>query len=377
MTVDHLDVAIIGGGVIGLAVAEAVSRRRGEVALLERHPAFGRETSSRNSEVIHAGIYYPPDMRKTRLCVSGRRLLYRRCAAAGIPHRRCGKLIVAVDESEASSLETLRARGEANGVENLRLIGRRELRKREPHVRAVAALHSPRTGIVDSHALMAHLATEAAAREAYVVFGAAAHGLEPTGKGWTVRYRDSAGEGVLHARAVVNAAGLAAQAVMRLAGLDPEALGLSGYFCKGDYFALRSEKRKLIGGLVYPSPEANLEGLGIHTVADLGGGQKLGPNACYVDTVDYAVDPAHAEAFYRSAARYLPFLEPADLAADTSGIRPKLAGPGEPPRDFHIAHEAGNGAPGFFNLAGIESPGLTACLAIADEVAALIDDYLG
>lgn len=367
-----VDVAVIGGGVIGLSCAAALVGRGRSVVLFERHKSFGQETSSRNSEVIHAGIYYPAGSLKAQLCVAGRRQLYALAEAHGIPCSKCGKVIVATEEKEIPSLEALLAKGQANGVEGLTLLGPDEVAEIEPHVRAVAGLYSPETGIIDSHQLMACFARAAEAHDADLVYGAEVIGLDPIGDGWQVRYRDSQEEGAIATTAVVNAAGLLAQTVMALAGLDVEALGVPGHFAKGEYFALTGSARKKIRGLVYPSPEANLVGLGIHTVVDLGGGVKLGPNAFYVDELEYDVDPAHRSEFFESARQYLPWLSEEDLVPDMSGIRPKLAGPGEGVRDFYIAEETTNGAPGLINLAGMESPGLTASPAIGDYVAELL-----
>jgi L-2-hydroxyglutarate oxidase LhgO len=376
MSETDLDVVIIGAGAVGLAIAAEVAGRFARVVLFERHDRFGVETSSRNSEVVHAGMYYPTGSLKARLCVDGRRRLYDLAGRHGVPFRRCGKLIVAVTEAEEASLEALAARGEANGVEGLRLLSAAEVSAREPHVVARAALLSSETGIVDSHQLMAVFRQMARERGAGVVFGAPVVGLDTVPGGWRVHYRDAGGDGALTARVVVNAGGLGAQAVMRLAGLDPDAIGLGLHLCKGEYFAVQGAHRSIVQGLVYPSPQADLVGLGIHTVIDLGGGLRLGPNAVYVDEVDYAVDPSHRDAFLVNVRPFLPCLEADDLAPAMAGVRPKLSGPGEPARDFHIAHEADHGAPGFFNLAGIESPGLTASPAIGRLVADLVEDFL-
>jgi L-2-hydroxyglutarate oxidase LhgO len=371
-----LDVVIIGGGVVGLAIAGEVAPAFPRVALLDRHAQLGQEVSSRSSEVVHAGLYYPSGTLKTRLCIEGRRLLYDLARQSGVAHARCGKIIVAVDDAEVGSLEALRSRGEANGVEGLRMLTAREVHAREPNVVARAALLSSETGIVDSHALVGALARRAREGGADLVTRGRVDGLERAGDCWRVRYADAGGPAVVTARAVVNAAGLGAQDVMRMAGLDPDALDLTLHLCKGDYFAVVGPRRHLVRGLVYPSPLADLVGLGIHTVVDLGGRLRLGPSAYYVDAVDYTVDEGHRDAFLDSVHPFLPDLEAGDLTVDQAGIRPKLAGPGEAARDFHIAHEANRGAPGFFNLAGIESPGLTASPAIARHVAAMIREHL-
>lgn len=368
------DVAVIGGGAVGLGIAAALTEKTASLVLFERHPDFGRETSSRNSEVIHAGIYYAAGSLKAKLCVEGARLLYRIFEANSLPHRRCGKIIVAVDAEEEGDLEKLRRCGEANGATGLRLLSAAEVREMEPRVKAVAGLYSPDTGIMNAHALMDYYAATASAAGADLLRGAAVEGLAPIKGGWEVRYRDSDGEGKVVARAVVNAAGLGAQAMMRLAGLDPDAMNLTLHPCKGEYFSVSGPKRKFINRLVYPTPLADLKSLGIHTVVSLDGGFKLGPSAFYVDEFDYSVDPANRREFLESARVYLPFLELEDLEPDMSGIRPKLSAEGKPARDFHIAHEPA--APGFFNLAGIDSPGLTASRAIGLYVAGMVGEYL-
>jgi L-2-hydroxyglutarate oxidase LhgO len=371
-----VDLAVVGGGVVGLAIAAQSSGRGREVAVLERHRAVGQETSSRNSEVVHAGLYYPPGTLKARLCVEGARELYALARRHGVAHRRCGKLVVAVASEELDSLRKLRDTGLANGATGLRLLDAADVRQLEPNVSARAALLSPDTGIVDSHALTGAFLGLARDHGATVAVGTKVLGLSLGRDAWRVTYRDGQEDGSLAARAVVNAAGLEAQSVMRMAGLDPDRLGLSRYLCKGEYFAVRGPRRAAVRGLVYPSPEADLAGLGIHTVVDLGGGLRLGPNAFYVQEIDYDVDPAHRGEFLDGARTFLRWLQAEDLVPAMAGVRPKLAGPGEPARDFHIAHEAAAGAPGFFNLAGIESPGLTASPAIARLVADMVDEYL-
>lgn len=370
------DVVLVGAGVVGLGIAAVTAERGRSVAVLERHDSFGRETSSRNSEVVHAGLYYSSGWLKTKLCVEGRRELYELCEKSGVGYRKCGKVLVAVTEDEIAGLEELKANGEACGVEGLRMISAEEVRKLEPNVRAAAGLHSPESGIVDSHQLMEHFKRRLEAAGGDCVFGCEVKGLEAAHGVWTVRYRDAEGEGGIECRAVVNSAGLGAQEVMRMAGLDPDAMNLRLWPCKGEYFAVQGPRRATVGSLVYPSPERDLRGLGIHTVVDLGGGLKLGPSAEYVDEIDYRVDPGKAGAFLEGVRAFLPLLEIEDLVPDMSGVRPKLYGPGAPARDFHIAHEAERGAPGFFNLCGIESPGLTAAPAIARHVSDLVDDCL-
>ncbi len=366
------DAVIIGGGVVGLGVSAALAGQGGSVVLLEQHDEFGRETSSRNSEVIHAGIYYETGSLKARLCVQGRRSLYEFCRAHDVPHRKCGKIVVAVTRDEEEALARLKQRAEANGVEGLELVSRGRMMQMEPRVVARAGLLSPESGIISAHGLMHALAAKAEAGGADLVRGAEVLGLDRAGDAWIVHYRDSEDEADVTARVVINAAGLGAGEVMRMAGLEPANMNLNLYYCKGEYFSVHGSKRRLVNMLVYPLPQANLMSLGIHTVVGLAGELKLGPSAFYVDGIDYRVDPDNRQDFCRDVQSYLPFIEAGDLAPDMSGIRPKLSGPGEPARDFYIAHEHGAGAPGFINLVGIDSPGLTASIAIGEHVASMV-----
>lgn len=365
------DVVVIGGGVVGLAAAAALARAGREVVLLERGDGYGREITQRNSEVVHAGIYYPEGSLKARLCVRGRELLYERCRREGIPHRRLGKFIVACDEEELESLEAYRARGEANGAPGLRVLEAAELSRREPAVRGVAALESPETGIVDGLSLCLSLAAESESHGATLVLRGEVEGFEPSAAGYAVVTRSGDGErSVIETGAVVNAAGLRSDRVAALAGLDVDALGYRLHLCKGDYFALAPGAPLRISRLVYPVPSG--PGLGIHATLDLGGRVRFGPDASFVSEPDYAVDPAKAALFAEAAGRYLPRVRAEWLAPDYAGIRPRLAGPGEPPRDFVVREESAAGLPGFVNLVGIESPGLTAALAIGEEVVELL-----
>ena len=352
---------------VGLACAAALATARRRVVVLERGEGLGRETTSRNSEVVHAGIYYAAGSWKARLCVRGRELLYARCAREGIPHRRLGKWIVACDEAEVAALEDLRARGDANGAPGLRMLAARELARGEPCVSGVAALESPETGIVDAHALCLSLAAEAEAGGAALVLRAEVSEIAPTAGG----YRVIAGEGgAVAAAAVVNAAGLASDRIAALAGIDVDARGYRLHRCKGDYFALAPGAPLRLSRLVYPVPTG--PGLGVHATLDLDGRVRFGPDAAFVTDLDYRVDPAKAAAFAAAASRYLPALRAEWLSPDYAGIRPRLAGVSDPPRDFVVCEESAAGLPGFVNLIGIESPGLTAALAIGEQVASLL-----
>ncbi len=371
---------IIGAGIVGLAIFKTLAEQNHRPILLERHNSPGRETSSRNSNVIHGGMYYPPNSLKAKLCVEGRRLLYPLLENTGIRYVKCGKIIVSVTQEEEVGLAGILKKGLANGVEGLRFLSQNEIARHAPGVKATAALFSPETGVVDVHGLMDALLKMGETAGGTAVFGATVTGLEPlNNRGWRVDYHDSDGPGSLDCRSIVNSAGLKAQTIMRLAGLAPEKMGLELKPCAGRYFSIGGESRKKIKGLIYPAPEANLAGLGIHTIVDFGGGVKLGPDTQYVAPAaeyDYRVDPGLLDKFYQAASRYLPFLQRGDLAPDMAGIRPKLSGPGEKERDFHIEDEARSGAAGFVNLAGIESPGLTSSLAIGKMTAELLTPYV-
>jgi L-2-hydroxyglutarate oxidase LhgO len=361
---------VIGGGVVGLAAAASLARSGRSVLLLERREALARETTARNSEIVHSGIYYPAGSLKAQLCVEGRERLYARCEREGIPHRRLGKWIVAVDAAERAQLEALCARGTQNGAPGLRMLEGDALRA-EPHVRAVAALESPSTGIVDAHALCLSLAAEAESHGALLVLHTEVEGVERGASGYSVATRDAAGAPAqIACAAVVNAAGLDGDAVAACAGIDVEACGYRLHPCKGDYFSLAPGAPLRCSRLVYPLPAG--PGLGVHVTLDLGGRLRFGPDAEYVERPRYDVDPGKAERFAAAASRYLPGLRAEWLAPDYAGVRPKLAGPGVAFRDFVVQEESAAGLPGFVNLIGIESPGLTAALAIGERVARLL-----
>ncbi len=368
---DGVDALVVGAGVVGLACAAALARRGRSVWILERREAPARETTSRNSQVVHAGIYYPPGSLKAELCVEGRELLYERCARLRVPHRVTGKLIVAAAGDDEAELEALRSRGLGNGAPGLELLDAAAVARLEPAVSARAALLSPRTGIVDSHAYADSFLAEAEAHGARLFPRTEATSVERCAAGYRVEARGPAGrrESAV-AATVVNAAGLAADRVAAAAGLDVERLGYRLHPCKGDYFCVAPAAGLRFDRLVYPLPVRS--GLGVHVTLDLAGRIRLGPDAEYVERIDYAVAPGKAEAFARAAARYLPGLRAAWLTPDQAGIRPKRAGPGDGFRDFVVREESGEGRPGLVSLVGIESPGLTAAAAIAERVARLL-----
>ena len=361
---DRVDCVVIGAGVVGLALARTLALRGREVVVLEAEDRIGTGISSRNSEVIHAGIYYPTGSFKARLCVAGNRSLYAFCAAHGVAHRRCGKLIVATDEAEAGKLAGIQAQALANGVADLQWLEAAEARVLEPRLRCTAALLSPSTGIIDSHGLMRALRLEAEAHGAAVVLKSPALGGQATSAGLEVRV-GGAEPMTLLADQVFNAAGLGAQAVARgFEGSTPFSVP-DLHLAKGNYYSLSGPAP--FSRLVYPVPSHG--GLGVHLTLDLGGQARFGPDVEWLDREDYGVDPRRADGFYAAIRTYWPDLAEGALQPAYAGIRPKLHGPGEPAPDFFIQREAAHGVPGLVNLFGIESPGLTACLTLAEEVA--------
>jgi L-2-hydroxyglutarate oxidase LhgO len=361
---DSIDCLVIGAGVVGLAVARALARAGREVIVVEAQGAIGTGTSSRNSEVIHAGIYYPTGLIKTRLCVEGKAMLYAFCRDHGVPHRRCGKLIVAADEAETAKLAALAAQAEANGVPDLVWLTGPEARALEPALVAERALLSPSTGIVDGHALMLALRGEAEAHGAMVALATPVISGRAA-RGGVVIETGGAGAMRLKAAHVVNAAGLGAQAVARAIDGMPADEIPPLHLAKGNYFSLSI--RSPFSRLVYPMPADG--GLGVHLTLDLAGQARFGPDVEWVETVGYDVDPGRAQSFYPAIRTYWPGLPDGALQPAYAGVRPKIARPGGPSTDFLIQTEDEHGVSGLVNLFGIESPGLTACLAIADEVA--------
>ncbi|HON63102.1 MAG TPA: FAD-dependent oxidoreductase [Deltaproteobacteria bacterium] len=366
-------VTIIGAGVVGLAVARELGFCSEQVLVLEKESAPGKGISSRNSEVVHAGIYYPEGSLKAALCVEGSAMLRAYCAKTGVPLKKIGKVIVAASRKEEQALEDLCRKGTANGARDLRMLSGKELKKREPNVRGVCALFSPHTGIIDSHRLVRSLEIQCLAQGAAILYRTTLFAVEKAASGFTCRARGPGGEPYSFAsRVVINAAGLDADEVASLAGIDVDASGCRIYPVKGEYFRVGAAKQGLVSGLVYPVPKRNLMGLGVHATKDLSGSLRLGPNALPAKSRSYEVDPSHAQAFFESARQMLPFLEPADLAPDMAGIRPKIQRPGETVKDFVVRHEAGQGLAGMINLIGIESPGLTSCLSLGRYVADMV-----
>jgi len=367
-------VTVIGAGVVGLAVAARLAPAHPGLVVLERHRRHGQETSSRNSEVVHAGIYYTPGSLKARLCVEGNRRLYEYCQRRGVSARRTGKLISASRSDQLETLEGLWARGSENGV-SLRRLSPPEAADLEPRVLSAGALFSPDTGIVSAHELMDALLVDARRSEAIVQLGSELLAVERSSEGFRLTVRSGEEVESFTSERVVNAAGLDSDRVATLAGIDVAAAGYQLHHCKGSYFSVSPGRAAaLVSRLVYPVPDR--DSLGVHVVLGLDGRLRFGPDAEYLPgragPGDYAVDESKRKGFGAAARQLIPSVRDQDLSPDMAGVRPKLQAPGEPPRDFVIAEESGRGLGGFVNLIGIESPGLTSALAIADHVASLI-----
>jgi len=368
---EKIDITIVGAGVIGLAVALELSEAYQEIFVIEKNYSFGQEISSRNSEVVHAGIYYPRDSLKTKTCIEGRPLLYEFCARNNIAHKKIGKLIVAIDANEVKDLESLFRQGLENGVSDLKLFSQDEVKRLESNVECAAAIYSSSTGILDTHSFMKTLAVQLESRNGMIAYNTELIGIDKAKDGFEVTVEDKR-EGVFKfsTRVFINCAGLNSDKVARLAGLIKDEYKLK--YCKGDYFRVHPSKAKFINQLIYPVPKEDRAGLGIHATLDLAGGLRLGPDDEYIDKIDYNVDASKAKIFYEGVRKFLPFIQLEDISPDMAGIRPKLQGPQEAFRDFMIKEETGNGLSGLINLIGIESPGLTSSLSIAKMVREMV-----
>jgi L-2-hydroxyglutarate oxidase LhgO len=348
---------VIGAGVVGLAVARALALAGREVVILESEDAIGTHTSSRNSEVIHAGIYYPKGSLKARSCVQGKELLYEYCVSHGVPHRRCGKLIVATDEKQIDELKGIQAKAHANGVTDVVWMTRAQALALEPELQCVAALYSPSTGIIDSHALMLAYLGDAEAKGAMLALKSPLEKCEVVADGFVLQES-------IHATTLVNSAGLKAPSIAKAIKGYPADKGPREFYAKGNYYSLN--RKNPFSRLVYPVPEPG--GLGVHITLDLAGQARFGPDVEWVDRIAYDVDPRRADRFYAAIRRYWPGLPDASLSPGYAGIRPKTAGPKDPAPDFEIQGPRQHGVPGLVHLFGIESPGLTASLALAGMV---------
>lgn len=369
---DEVKITIIGAGVVGLAVAAELSSRYDNIIVLERHDTFGQETSSRNSEVLHSGIYYPEGSLKTRLCVDGAEQLYAICKKYSIPHKKLGKLIVAVEQSELGILEKLYKNGQRNNVKGLTILDRDAVNRMEANTKAIASLYSPDTGIVDSHSLMKYFYN--AAKDNGVLFGfnSEVNRLDKESDGFVIGIQQD--DYQFKSKVVINCAGLSSDYIAKLTGIDIQKSGYELKYCKGSYFSYA--KSSPVKMLIYPVPHEELVGLGVHATLDLGGRLRFGPDIEYIENIDYRVDANKRERFYESALKIIRGLDKDALVPDMAGIRPKLSGKNEEKRDFVIKDEAEKGLDGLINLIGIESPGLTASPAIAKMVAGIVSRAL-
>lgn len=365
---EHIDCVVIGAGVVGLAAARRLANSGREVLILEAAERSGTGISARSSEVLHAGLYYPEGSLKARLCLSGRERLHAYCEARAIPHRRCGKLVVASDEAQCPELDAIAARARGNGVAGIEILSRAQALALEPELQCAAALHSPATGIVDSHALMLSLLGDAQAAGALLAVNSPVTGGAVTADGIVLMIGGSEPMELL-AGSVINCAGLSAQALARSLGGLPADTVPPLHYAKGNYYALSG--RAPFSRLIYPLPQPG--GLGVHLTLDLAGGTRFGPDVEWIETLNYRVDPTRADAFAAEIRRYWPALPEGALIPDYAGIRPKLHGPGQPAQDFAVHGPRRHGVRGLVCLYGIESPGLTASLALADFAVAALD----
>lgn len=365
------EVTIIGAGVVGLAIAERLSRKHPHLLLLEKNERYGMETSSRNSEVIHAGIYYPPGSLKALLCVEGREMLYELCEKHALPYKQITKLITATTEAELSKLERIAANAQGNGVV-LQFLDKKKTLALEPNICTEGSLFSPRTGILSVHHLMDYFYTTSVQQQATVQFRCEVVGIEKNNTGYVLHLNENGVHSTITSEIVINAAGLHADTVASYAGIDIEKARYQLSYAKGSYFVVTPSKAKLISRLVYPVPQN--EGLGVHALIDWGGRLKFGPDVEYLPsrTLEYSVDETKRHRFGEAIRRILPAVSDDDITPDMCGIRPKLQRQGEPPKDFLIVEEKERGLPGFVNLIGIESPGLTSSPAIAKYVEKLL-----
>ncbi|HVO37358.1 MAG TPA: NAD(P)/FAD-dependent oxidoreductase [Candidatus Acidoferrum sp.] len=368
---ERANIAIIGAGVVGLAVAATISEKNEGVYVFEKNTKYGQETSSHNSGVIHSGIHYPENSLKAKLCIKGNSMIYQICEKHRIPFKKLGKLTVAIEEEEIEELEELRRQGEANGAEGLRFLDREEIHKLEPNIEVEKALFSPSTGIVEPDELMNHFYTRAYENGVAFAMQTEVADLRKVVDGFEISGVSVGQKFSVTAKTVINCAGLYSDKIAAMVGIDLEKAGYRLHYCKGDYFRLSGKPP--VKMLIYPVPKG--AGLGIHLTPDLAGMIRLGPNAYYVDKLDYEVESSEKE-FREDVRRFLPIIDKYQIQIDSAGIRPKLQGPNDSFKDFVIKHEADRGLFGFINLIGIESPGLTAAPAIGEFVSEIYEDEI-
>ena len=373
MAMDKVQITIIGAGVIGLAIAARLSAQYDNIVVLEQNCRFGMETSSRNSEVIHSGIYYKPDSLKASLCLQGADMLYNLCSEFAIPYKKTGKLVVAQKPNEQKFLELLLKNGIKNGAKGLKLINKKDIQAMGPAVNAVSALYSPNTGIIDSHRLMQFFIGQAESNQVMFVYNSKVISLEKQDKDFIIGIEQDGYR--FKSKIVINSAGLFADYIASLAGIDVVKNNYRLFYCKGSYFSYA--KRSPVSMLVYPVPQKKLTGLGVHATLDLEKRLRFGPDTEYINRPDYyKVDKEKSDIFYNSAIRIIKNLDKKAFNPDMAGIRPKLSGPGEEARDFIIKEESDKGLGGLINLIGIESPGLTSSPAIALKVKGMVDKLI-
>ena len=374
---EKVDIVIIGAGIIGLAIGSEIAREDREIYILEKETSYGKETSSRNSEVIHSGLYYPTDSLKARLCVEGNPMIYRICKEKNVTYKRIGKMIVATRKKEEEQLEKLLQQGRENGVQNLQLIDEDKIQSCEPKVNATAAIFSPSTGIVDVHGLMDVLYRQICkhSRTDPLIYNTEVIDINPIIDGYIIKTRSGRNLFSLKSQLVINTAGLYADRIAEMAGIDIDKKQYRIHWCKGDYYSLIGNPP--VRMLIYPTPPmGDYDGwLGVHTVPDIMGRLRFGPNAYYVNKIDYKVE-SNLDTFWKDIISYLPSIQKKNLKPDMSGIRPKLSGPNEAFRDFIIKHEEDNGFLGLINLIGIDSPGLTSAPAIAKMIGKMVNKLL-
>jgi L-2-hydroxyglutarate oxidase LhgO len=372
---ERVQILIIGAGITGLAVAEKLSHKFKDILVIERCDGFGRETSSRNSEVIHAGLYNPKGSLKTELCIQGRRMIYEFCDKKGIKYKKTGKIVIANTDDEIERVNILKDNGNANGVEGLSMLTKEEIADIEPEVECREGLYSPETGIVDTHGLMSCLEQEASVNGVTHVYNCEVENISKDSNSYVVEIKDTDGEIMeIESEIVINSAGLNSDKIAESVGIDIDKNNYRLSLCKGEYFSVSGRHKGKINMLIYPLPTP--VSLGIHVVLSLDGRLRLGPNAFYVDEINYDVDRSHRNDFYENTKTFLPFIKPDDIEPDMSGIRAKLQKSGEGFRDFIIKEETPNGLPGFVNCIGIESPGFTSCLAVAETVKRILKGKL-
>lgn len=368
------DIVIIGAGIVGLAIASETAKDGRDIFIFEREESFGLEQSSRNSEVIHAGVYYEHGSLKAKMCLEGNHLLYEICESNGIAYRKCGKIIVATNAAESEEMGKLYQQGRNNGIP-LKMLSRKEMRELEPNMRGTIALLSPTTGIVDSHGLMRYFLGIARDGGAQLVCRTEVMRIQQFPGGYELRVREPSGQSSFKTRVVINCTGLHSDRVAEMAGIDIHRAGYKLHWCKGEYYSVGGTKNRRINHLIYPVPMSI--SVGVHVCLDVDWRLRLGPLFYYVNELNYGVNDSGRNAILESSImKALPFIEPSDLEPETCGIMAMLQDNGEPFRDFIIKHEDERGLPGLINLIGIESPGMTSSPAIAKYVSRLVDDII-